>query len=122
MVLKPRTDTYLNAEWDEVIPFPTIWKLRFNGYGMNTYDWDAMYTGRIPNDPLYQPQGASHFGGSFADTVCLYSAAGNSCKCAQVKAAAPAQELAKAPPAQAPTALGVQVEGYGLPSAPLSHA
>ena len=80
-----------------------------------------MYTGRVPNDPLYQPQGASHFGGLFADTVCVCSAAGDSCKCAQVKAAAPAQEPAKAPPAQAPPALGVQVGGCGLPSAPLSH-
>jgi hypothetical protein len=35
-VLKPRTDTYLTAEWDEMIPFPTsmllIPNLCFDGY------------------------------------------------------------------------------------------
>ena len=34
--------------------------------------------------PFYQPQGASHYGGSFADVVCVCNVPGVTCKCKQV--------------------------------------
>ena len=103
-VLKPQTDTYLTAEWDEIIPFAMstssfqssnslwiltkshlAWKVRFNGYGQSDYDWESMSSACIPSDPLYQPQGVSHIGGSFADTMCICSAAGDMCSCEKLK-------------------------------------
>ena len=33
--------------------------------------------------PFYQPQGASHYGGSFADVVCICNVPGIACKCKQ---------------------------------------
>ena len=99
-ILKPRTETYLTPEWDEMIPFPTstslpflsfppshshprsprlslttrlslqtAWKVRFNGYGPSDYDYESLVKRRIPDNPLYQPRGASHYGGVFADAV-----------------------------------------------------
>ncbi|KAL8910116.1 MAG: hypothetical protein Q9171_004577 [Xanthocarpia ochracea] len=75
-VLKPKADTYLTAEWDEMIPFPTTWKVRFDGYGESKYDDESNDDGKplnmlctdpLPDDkpPFYQPQGASHYGGTF---------------------------------------------------------
>ncbi|KAL8990819.1 MAG: hypothetical protein Q9169_008029 [Polycauliona sp. 2 TL-2023] len=71
-ILKPKADTYLTAEWDEMVPFPTTWKVRFDGYGPSNYGGDTLPLLRpdpqpdsIP--PWYQPQGASHYGGTFGD-------------------------------------------------------
>ena len=94
-ILKPSTETFLTAEWDEMIPFPTsrssffarpsllyhttlaniaaAWKVRFDGYGKSDYgkDFALLRKDKLPDDfpPFYQPQGASHFGGSFADNT-----------------------------------------------------
>lgn len=112
-ILKPRTETYLTPEWDEMIPFPTTWKIRFNGYGPSDYDYSSLITPRIPNDPLYQPQGASHYGGSFADVICICNEPGKACRCKDATSGEPAQggkEAALKP------AVGVRfVKGCGMP-------
>ena len=53
---------------------PAAWKLRFEGYGPSTYggpDRPKLLPDFLPDDrpPFYQPQGPSHFGGSFADAA-----------------------------------------------------
>ncbi|KAL8693454.1 MAG: hypothetical protein Q9218_001725 [Villophora microphyllina] len=74
-VLKPKADTYLTAEWDEMVPFPTTWKIRFDGYGTSDYmtkDGRSMLRPEPQPDsfpPFYQPQGASHWGGTFGEKV-----------------------------------------------------
>ncbi|KAM0355122.1 hypothetical protein ACHAPU_000982 [Fusarium lateritium] len=75
-IRKPVTVTYLTSEWDEMVPFPTTWKLRFDGYGISNYeknDWEVLKVFKIPDDiqPFYQPNGPSHLGGSFATPVCV---------------------------------------------------
>ncbi|KAF7545463.1 hypothetical protein G7Z17_g9144 [Cylindrodendrum hubeiense] len=70
--LKPATYTYLTPEWDEMIPFPTTWKLRFDGCGESTYG-NPRFSYLTPKTvydtepPWYQPTGPSHTGGSFGD-------------------------------------------------------
>ncbi|KAK5080999.1 hypothetical protein LTR05_008316 [Lithohypha guttulata] len=76
-ILKPATDTYLTPEWDEMVPFPNTWKIRFDGFGPSNYrkeGSDNVYgqLARPPIDedalcapPFYQPQGPSRYGGSF---------------------------------------------------------
>ncbi|KAL8789579.1 MAG: hypothetical protein Q9195_006756 [Heterodermia aff. obscurata] len=73
-ILKPKADTYLTAEWDEMIPFPTTWKVRFDGYGRSDYGGAGLPLLRPDPQPdsfppFYQPQGPSHWGGTFADGV-----------------------------------------------------
>lgn len=110
-VLKPATDTYLTPEWDEFVPFPTsksqtlhfsqkrlaqtspptAWKLRFDGFGASDYrdgngaEFSLLQQSiaGLPDDfpPFYQPQGASKFGGSFAETVCVCNVPGVKCRC-----------------------------------------
>ena len=87
-ILKPATDTYLTAEWDEMIPFPTTWKIRFDGFGKSDYSQDGkpaqkLFQPALPDDapPFYQPQGASHVGGSFADVVCICATPDSKCTC-----------------------------------------
>ncbi|KAH7258995.1 heme peroxidase-domain-containing protein [Fusarium redolens] len=75
-IRKPATATYLTPEWDEMVPFPTTWKMRFDGYGVSDYstnDWEALKVFKVPDDiqPFYQPNGPSHIGGSFATPVCV---------------------------------------------------
>ncbi|RGP79400.1 heme peroxidase [Fusarium longipes] len=75
-IRKPATATYLTTEWDEMVPFPTTWKLRFDGYGISDYsknDFEVLKVFKIPDDiqPFYQPNGPSHIGGSFATPVCV---------------------------------------------------
>ncbi|KAI9705161.1 MAG: hypothetical protein M1820_005308 [Bogoriella megaspora] len=80
-VLKPETDTYLTPSWDEMVPFPMTWKIRFDGFGKSDYSTDSrsphpygrLKSAWLPDDapPWYQPQGASHVGGSFADVACI---------------------------------------------------
>ncbi|KAL9094108.1 MAG: hypothetical protein Q9165_003523 [Trypethelium subeluteriae] len=79
-VLKPETDTYLTPSWDEMVPFPMTWKIRFDGFGKSDYSTDSdpsnpygkLKSAWLPDDapPWYQPQGVSHIGGSFADVAC----------------------------------------------------
>lgn len=72
-VLKPAADTYLTAEWDEFVPFPTTWKLRFEGYGPSNYgaNLSLLRPQVLPDSfpPFYQPQGPSHYGGAFGDVA-----------------------------------------------------
>ncbi|KAL6712910.1 hypothetical protein ACLMJK_009465 [Lecanora helva] len=79
-VLKPKQDTYLTASWDEMVPFPTTWKLRFEGYGASTYKsakdpevprYPKLRPDPVPDNfpPFYQPSGTSHYGGTFAEVA-----------------------------------------------------
>ncbi|KAF4445770.1 heme peroxidase [Fusarium austroafricanum] len=75
-VRKPATATYLTPEWDEMVPFPTTWKMRFDGYGISDYsanNGEVFKVFKVPDDiqPFYQPNGPSHIGGSFATPVCV---------------------------------------------------
>ena len=86
-VLRPETDTYLTPNWDEMVPFPMTWKIRYDGFGESDYRSDdpkhphpygrlaTLYP--LPDwaPPWYQPSGASHFGGTFADVSCICAAA-----------------------------------------------
>lgn len=84
-VLKPETDTYLTPNWDEMVPFPMTWKIRFDGFGESNYHsegppshpYGRVTTVGLPDDcpPWYQPQGASHVGGTLADVSCICAAA-----------------------------------------------
>ncbi|KAK3938600.1 heme peroxidase-domain-containing protein [Diplogelasinospora grovesii] len=80
-VLKPTTDTFLTPEWDEFVPFPTTWKVRFDGFGESDYGGDGLpmlKQASLPDyvPPFYQPTGPSHVGGSFAPPACICNAAG----------------------------------------------
>lgn len=81
-----------------MVPFPTTWKIRFDGFGKSDYSTPEHQYGRLrsawlPDDapPWYQPQGVSHFGGTFAETVCGCATT------AQTAADAPQGDLAKDP-------------------------
>ncbi|KAI1179312.1 heme peroxidase [Nemania sp. FL0916] len=86
-ILRPGSDTYLTPTWDEMVPFPTTWKLRFDGFGKSDYSSpDGHPFGRLavptlPDDapPFYQPQGLSHFGGTFATCQC----SAGTCECSK---------------------------------------
>lgn len=90
-VLKPETDTYLTPSWDEMVPFPMTWKLRFDGFGRSDYSTDGrtslpygkLKSPWLPDDapPWYQPQGASYVGGSFAEAMCVCASPGTHCPC-----------------------------------------
>ncbi|KAJ4309604.1 hypothetical protein N0V84_011417 [Fusarium piperis] len=84
--MRPAVCTYLTAEWDEMLPFPTTWKLRFNGYGVSDYSKDdfavlRVYKLRDDIQPMYQPKGPSDVGGSFATPVCICEIAGKQYHC-----------------------------------------
>lgn len=77
-VLNPETDTYLTPTWDEFVPFPMTWKIRFDGFGRSDYKVADNPYGLVkaapplPDSipPWYQPQGPSTVGGAFA-TECV---------------------------------------------------
>lgn len=76
-VLRPATETYLTAAWDELVPFPTTWKIRFDGFGRSDYSKKGNPFGQLsqpalPDDapPWYQPQGLNGDEGVFADASC----------------------------------------------------
>lgn len=70
--LTPETDAYLTPSWDEFVPFPMTWKIRFDGFGKSHYE-DIKTTPPVPDSvpPWYQPQGASTVGGTFATVECV---------------------------------------------------
>ncbi|KAK0616129.1 heme peroxidase-domain-containing protein [Bombardia bombarda] len=102
-IMHPETVTYLTPEWDEMIPFPTTWKVRFDGFGVSNYGgldkglpcltstlhpddfprhYNHLKTSLLPDDfpPFYDlPGGPGHTGGSFAQPVC--PCAGANCCC-----------------------------------------
>ena len=135
-ILRPATDTYLTAEWDEMVPFPNstssnsalptvpeslltslffpAWKIRFDGFGKSNYSKDGhpygeLHQPMIDSDslaapPFYQPQGASHVGGSFAEVVCICNTPGTVCHCKDpISAAVKAGKGEAATAATAPT-------------------
>ncbi|KAK3364554.1 hypothetical protein B0T25DRAFT_576792 [Lasiosphaeria hispida] len=90
-VLRPETTTYLTPEWDEMVPFPTTWKLRFDGFGWSDYGaretlkalWrvDEVAKEFALMAPFYEaPGGESRVGGSFKTATCV--CVGKECKCA----------------------------------------
>jgi hypothetical protein len=90
-LLKPETETFLTAQWDEMVPFPNTWKIRFDGFGPSDYDGDVngvpqkfgkLREPEIADDrpPYYQPRGASHTGGTFADVACTCSTPAHNAK------------------------------------------
>ena len=123
-ILKPSVDTYLTPTWDETVPFSTTWKVRFDGFGPSDYGGNGLpmlqqgsLSDSIP--PFYQPQGASHIGGSFADTVCVCSTPGVACRCKKGAATAASSEedmVKVAMPAEQASATlrGCGVPGEGL--------
>ncbi|KAK5661145.1 hypothetical protein OQA88_11036 [Cercophora sp. LCS_1] len=77
-ILKPETTTYLTPEWDEMVPFPTTWKVRFEGFGWSEYGrretLEALRVRKKMDDfaPFYEaPGGESRVGGSFANGSCV---------------------------------------------------
>ncbi|KAK8067329.1 hypothetical protein PG997_014076 [Apiospora hydei] len=70
-VLQPRADTFLTPTWDEFVPFPMTWKIRFDGFGRSDYGVVGGHPfGRVTTAPAvpdfcppwYQPQGPSTVG------------------------------------------------------------
>ena len=84
-ILCPETATFLSPEWDEFLPFPTTWKLRFEGFGWSDYGGretlgGLKLRGKPMDDfaPFYEaPGGASRVGGSFAASSCAHAGAGS---------------------------------------------
>ncbi|KAJ9412671.1 hypothetical protein QL093DRAFT_2108249 [Fusarium oxysporum] len=75
-VLRPETDIYLTPAWDDFVPFPMTWKIRFDGFGESDYKDGSNPYGKVGSNmplpacpPWYQPQGPSTKGGAFAGTV-----------------------------------------------------
>lgn len=67
-VMKPTMDTYMTPEWDEMVPFPTTWKVRFEGFGASDYATSkVLATTQLPDSfpPFYHPKGPSSVGGTF---------------------------------------------------------
>ena len=87
---RPDLDTYVTPEWDEMIPFPSTWKVRFDGYGATEpkfFDDFAIHQ-KEPDQLRYQPNGPSHVGGTFAEQICICNVAGIECQCKEGKAEA----------------------------------
>ncbi|KAI8630354.1 heme peroxidase-domain-containing protein [Xylariaceae sp. FL1651] len=78
-ILRPEADTYLTPTWDEFVPFPMTWKIRFDGFGKSDYSVGDNPYGKVKTAPTlpdfcppwYQPQGPSTVGGTFAPVVCI---------------------------------------------------
>ncbi|CCF37413.1 linoleate diol synthase [Colletotrichum higginsianum] len=92
-------DTFLTPSWDEYVPFPMTWKIRFDGFGKSDYidqECKNVKYGQVRTvgkglpdfcPPWYQPKGPSSTGGTFAmvECVCADSAA-SGCGCSGGKA------------------------------------
>ncbi|KAK2616823.1 hypothetical protein QQS21_000200 [Conoideocrella luteorostrata] len=96
-ILRPEADTYLTPTWDEFVPFPMTWKIRFDGFGESNYSANNNPYGKVKTTPTlpdfcppwYQPQGPSTVGGAFATAVCI---------CADAEAEAEAKDKVAQPP------------------------
>jgi hypothetical protein len=98
-LLNPETDTYLTPTWDEFVPFPMTWKIRFDGFGKSNYNDEQTNNpyGRVKTAPAlpdyappwYQPKGPSSIGRTFGSTVV--------CICAEARTEAEAQHKAAQP-------------------------
>ena len=89
----------------------SAWKLRFDGYGESNYDFSTLYKNQIPDALLYEPQGVSHVGGSFADTICVCNIPDKECKCKD----AASTDAAKTTPSAAAGKTGAGHGGCGIP-------
>jgi len=96
-VFRPGFDTYLTPAWDEYVPFPMTWKIRFDGFGKSDYiDRKGVKYGQIRTvgktlpdfcPPWYQPKGQSSDGGAFAVVKCVCAdGAASGCSCSGGKA------------------------------------
>lgn len=113
-VLRPAIDGYLTMSWDELVPFPNTWKVRYEGFGKSDYQdhkhpekgpYDRLQQMRLPDDAppwsvnlvfparwhahkvsRYQPQGLSHVGGTFAEVACVCANPKTPCFCKEVAA------------------------------------
>ncbi|KAK2042413.1 linoleate diol synthase [Colletotrichum somersetense] len=91
-MFQPGLNMYMTPAWDEYVPFPMTWKIRFEGFGKSNYvDKKGEKYGQIRTaskkfpdfcPPWYQPNGPSSVGGTFAmiKCVCVDGAAGG-CGC-----------------------------------------
>lgn len=50
-VLRPEANTYLTPTWDEFVPFPMTWKIRFNGFSESNYRVGDNSYGRVKTTP-----------------------------------------------------------------------
>lgn len=82
---KPNVETFLTPGWEEMVPYPTTWKVKFDGYGATdpTYFQEFCKYQQEPHKLPYAPNLISHVGGSFATTVCVCNTPGRECKCAE---------------------------------------
>ncbi|KAK2025349.1 linoleate diol synthase [Colletotrichum zoysiae] len=96
-VFQPKLDLYMTPAWDEYVPFPMTWKIRFEGFGESNYvDKKGEKYGQIRTaskklpdfcPPWYQPSGPSSVGGTFAMVKCVcVDGAGGGCGCSGGKA------------------------------------
>ncbi|KAJ0165001.1 Linoleate 10R-lipoxygenase [Colletotrichum tanaceti] len=86
-------DAFLTPAWDEYVPFPMTWKIRFDGFGKSDYTDTETKTKygliRTADDglpdfcpPWYQPKGPSSVGGTFAMVECVCAdGAASGCGC-----------------------------------------
>jgi len=94
----PSSTTFLTPEWDEFIPFPQTWKIRFEGYGRGIYDKPDQSGLHNVLDLLWAPDGASYYGGSFATTEgCVCRQAGHKCTCAEPESGKPFEPVKSDP-------------------------
>lgn len=99
-VLRPEADTYLTPTWDEFVPFPMTWKIRFDGFGESDYRVGDNAYGRVKTTPTlpdycppwYQPQGPSTIGGTFATQVCICAGGEAEAAAAEAEAGAGAED------------------------------
>ncbi|WQF74989.1 Putative hem peroxidase superfamily, hem peroxidase, animal-type [Colletotrichum destructivum] len=92
-------DTFLTPSWDEYVPFPMTWKIRFDGFGKSDYinqECKNVKYGQVRTvgkglpdfcPPWYQPKGPSSTGGTFAIVKCVCAdGAASGCSCSSGKA------------------------------------
>ncbi|GKT61021.1 LOW QUALITY PROTEIN: PSI-producing oxygenase C [Colletotrichum tofieldiae] len=96
-IFRPGFYTYLTPAWDEYVPFPMTWKIRFDGFGKSDYiDKKGVKYGQVRTvgkdlpdfcPPWYQPKGPSSVGGTFAMVECVCAdGATSGCGCSGGKA------------------------------------
>ncbi|KAK1977598.1 linoleate diol synthase [Colletotrichum cereale] len=88
-IFLPGFDAFLTPAWDEYVPFPMTWKIRFDGFGKSDYmDKNHVKYGQVRTvgkalpdfcPPWYQPKGPSSEGGTFAMVKCVCADGGCGC-------------------------------------------